>query len=139
MNQIHWPISLAVSCLFWLRLNHDATLSEAYALFRKQDSVLRLRLLLRRRWGVTVGASSASKSTDKRDTGGEFLEMGGCHKGGEGNERNPDQALQTRLKTMSNRGNGSKIGETFGWYVVVFLLVIGILNISFGRFRGTIR
>lgn len=97
--------------LFWLRLNHDATLSEAYALFRKQDSVLRLRLLLRRRWGVTVGASSASKSTHKKDAGGELLEMGGCRKGAEGNERNPDRALQTSLK-MSKRGTGSEIGET---------------------------
>eukprot|EP00903_Cladosiphon_okamuranus_P020122 g18478.t1 len=39
------------------RIKHDTTLSEAYGLFRMQDSVVRMRTLLRRRWGVTFQAS----------------------------------------------------------------------------------
>ncbi|CAM9420085.1 unnamed protein product [Choristocarpus tenellus] len=33
------------------RIRHDATVSEVYHLFRRQDSVLRLRKILRSRWG----------------------------------------------------------------------------------------
>ncbi|CBJ29001.1 conserved unknown protein [Ectocarpus siliculosus] len=40
------------------RLKHDSTLSEAYTLFRMKDSVMRLRTLLRRRWGLTFHPSS---------------------------------------------------------------------------------
>lgn len=42
-----------------IRIKHDTTLSEAYTLFRMQDSAVRLRTLLRRRWGITFQASSS--------------------------------------------------------------------------------
>eukprot|EP00752_Nemacystus_decipiens_P006038 g5451.t1 len=42
------------------RIKHDTTLSEAYTLFRMQDSVVRLRTLLRRRWGITFQAPSTT-------------------------------------------------------------------------------
>lgn len=68
VQYIYIYICLSSCPVLSCRLKHDATLSEAYALFRAQDSVPKLRGLLRRRWNITFRSCSSSSSSSKTRT-----------------------------------------------------------------------
>lgn len=44
------------------RIKQDLMLTEAYTLFREEDSVARLHKLLRQRWGRVIAKSSQAKT-----------------------------------------------------------------------------
>ena len=91
------------------RLKHDATLSEAYTQFRRQDSVPKLRSLLRRRWGITFQSSSSSRGATSKAASCSALDGGG-------DRGHPGTTVTERSISSGSSGGGcsSDRGSTGG-------------------------
>eukprot|EP00904_Undaria_pinnatifida_P004674 jgi/Undpi1/14207/HiC_scaffold_9.g03856.m1 len=90
------------------RLKHDATLSEAYTLFRRQDSVPKLRSLLRRRWGITFPPSCSSRGGTSKATSCSTSTLDG---GGGGDSFHP---VTTTTGSSNGSGSGGGAGGSNG-------------------------
>ncbi|CAM9572416.1 unnamed protein product [Pylaiella littoralis] len=97
------------------RLKHDATLSEAYTLFRMQDSVVRLRTLLRRRWGIIFRASSKLSSSSNSRRGSSSSNNNNCNNSVKKNseETAPPSSPSSLTSAVAAGSNNSKEAGTY--------------------------